>query len=238
MKMTSCNLRAYPSLKGIYTAFFLMCFFTSAYSQIEKKESTAFNKWEVGIDLRPLIDKKTYDYTFIVRKHFSPLKSYRIGIRMNVNYEKYDTVFTIKDRFRQTDIGLFLGYQHEKKFKNITVYSATDISFNYYRLNAFVITVGIAVSGQPTTQVDNFPWEYNKFFGLGISQAIGVRYTLNSNISLSLESRIGLTYYNGTMRNGYVNRAGSFVANAYERSGSSTYLTLIPLSFLCLNYHF
>ena len=78
--MTLCA--STPSVKGIYTALFILILSTSAFAQFELKDTThniPFHKWEVSVDLKPLF-RSDEPYNLFVKRYLTETKVLRFRL--------------------------------------------------------------------------------------------------------------------------------------------------------------
>ena len=91
-----------PSLltvKGIYTALFILILTTTASAQIELKDNTTavpFHKWEVGVDLKPLF-RSDEPYNIFVKRYLTERQALRLGL-FSSNTQLYDDSLDILAR--------------------------------------------------------------------------------------------------------------------------------------------
>jgi hypothetical protein len=258
MKMTtSCSLRAYPSVKGIYMAIFLMYITASTFSQS--------SKWEFGIGLRPLTMKEE-PYSFIFKRVISRSIALRMGVSFkygqnsqNIFYSStnptnrliYDYIEINKNMYANG----FLGFQYSiklKKFENLYIYGATDIQLGFKTENSNIggdglIHYGDVVKLLPNQYVETGYLRNHKTTKLGLRQSIGVIFFINSSFSISIEG--GMLYeYRRLVKDGDVTFIiGSDGLNPNPIIGSirdflhkdwNYTLLSSPLTLLSFNYHF
>ena len=252
-----------PSLltvKGIYTALFILILTTTASAQIELKDNTAavpFYKWEVGLDLKPLF-RSDEPYNVMAKWHFTERKALRFGLGTNNWSKTNDTLLIYEylfDNNQRTDQYLQLahlddkkvnwdikiGYQYQFKQGKISLYTATDLNWIKQTLD-FSIPVQV-VSGHKGTMPPFLGYQsvffiYNRKTTYSLIQSLGFKYTINNFLSCSFEtSLIGqyVEFVYDTAENPYVDVS---YTKRNTKGGHGTYASFKPLMGLFLNYHF
>lgn len=141
-----------PSVKGIYTALFILMLTLPVFSQVEQTDKTPiaapFQKWEVGFDLKPLF-RSDEPYNVLGKWHFTERKAVRFGLGIANSTASTDSVSLFNQDFTRITSNAVLQYREvhpkQNKKKNgqfsigyqysiinnnkISFYSATDISY-------------------------------------------------------------------------------------------------------------
>lgn len=260
MKMIApCSLRAYPSVKGIYTAISLIFFTASAFSQS--------NKWEFGVGLRPLTMKED-PYSFILKKYLSNKVAFRLGASFiynknsqNIYYQSVNPTYSLSYHYIRINknmyINSFVGLQYGKKLKKLTsifLYGATDILGSYTTENGYLGGDGFVHYGNtvkvkllPNQIIETAFFPSLKTIKFSIRQSIGIQYFITSSYSISIEGGVfyefkkvikdgDITFLigsDGINPNPYIGGSRDFPNKYWDYS-----LSISPLSVLAFNYHF
>jgi hypothetical protein len=273
MKMiTSCSLRAYSHMKGIYMAIFLMFFTVSVLAQVEKRDtsvtSTAFNRWEVGFDLKPLFNKDE-PYSVLAKFHLSRRWAIRLGLGSSLFSSTFDSTY-LDNSVESTDQNTFqgaynqqtaprdikenwksnIGFQYQFKIGKISCYTATNVSIErtIQRYNSFffksLASPYLIDSLNPNLfrnkiNIDALQID-NKT--LGVFQVLGFQYHFNNYLSLSNEIEIGYSRINRKFllqeRLPPQSAQGFWALSSFINSGYSSVFFFKPFASLYLNYHF
>jgi hypothetical protein len=247
-----------PSVKGIYTALFILILTTTASAQIELKDNTTavpFHKWEIGFDLKPLF-RSDESYNMLAKWHFTERKAVRLGLG-TVDYSKTKDTSWITEKKAGTiqydqytrnigkkmNWGIKLGYQYEFKQGKVSIYTASDfewvresIDFEVpYQFKGELIDQG-AVQPFPGYQ-SIFLLRSRKTF-LNLIQSLGIRYQINSYLSCAFETAIVGQYIKwgySAFEDPYIN---PYFTKSTIKGGSESHFIFNPLMGMYLNYHF
>ena len=188
----------------------LMCVNSAVFAQTGST-TLPFFKWEVGIDLLPLIDKSNDAFEYVLKRNFQKTngrEALRIKFLPSVGYSG------VKGNTTLLGVNLAVGYE----WQNIYGRFAT-----LYGVEPYVRYFSNAVNGQFGAHSSL------KDLNIGASGFIGGRYYINRHISLSLESHLIYTYHYLDATN-IGNAAGMFTR---EHS-----LQFNPIHSLFISYHF
>ncbi len=252
-----------PSLltvKGIYTALFILILTTTASAQIELKDNTTavpFHKWEVGVDLKPLF-RSDEPYNIVIKRALNKLWSIRMGMGGNNkstiigNEAKNSSKSQIGDIYalllndvdtEDQNYEFNIGLQANKLIKNIRIYSSIDF-FMHKSSSLFSVPFGYATrgSGFPDS-ITSFIFLTNSSKNLtsyGIRSCFGIQYFLTPHLSISSELSLQFkkeSFYSYESYKDFsvINRD---VLNDKTVKYTKRGLGLIPLNGLFLNYHF
>jgi hypothetical protein len=210
-----------PSVKGIYTAIFLLILTNSVFSQIEMKDNTTpavpFHKWELGFDLKPLFQKDE-SYNMLVKWHFTEKKAIRLRIGSgsrssssdSINLDNKDFLRIEATRLQYQELlqtggkkfnGQFsIGYQYSFINRQVSFYTATEFKYEQFQEDFNLKEGGVTFSN--TNLYDslksNIYYHKTVLYELkhmsktyGVSQIIGVGYKINPHLSISSEFAIG-----------------------------------------------
>ena len=246
-----------PSVKGIYTALFILILTTTATAQIELKDNIndiPYHKWEVSVDLKPLF-RKDEPYNIFVKRYLTERKALRLGF-FSSNIQNSDSTLDIlgranvggqwqyfqitRNRYKFSEFEIRLGYQFGVRKNAISIYTATDLS---YKFSSYSLVSNGAQSGD-TGQVKPFEG-YFPFIGkdirignYGLSQSIGIKYYIHAQLSLGVE---GAFRFNYSMFS-FDSRELPYVdMNLYKHTNLKGYnysMSFVPLMGLYLNYYF
>lgn len=255
-------LRDAPSVKGIYTALFILILSTSAFAQFELKDtSTAvpFHKWEVSFDLKPLF-RSDEPYNILTKWHFTEKKAVRLGLGM-ANHSKTNDTFWIQEtrlvnnqnviqyqqytrnNGKKMNWDIKLGYQYEFKQGKISIYAATDFDWAKESLDFHVplIVIGQLIDQgavQPFSGYQSIWLIRNRKTILGLIQSLGFKYNINNNLSCAFEtSLIGqyIKLHYDTHEAPYLN---ADFTKFTIKGGHETQFSFKPLMGVFVNYHF
>ena len=256
--MTLCA--STPSVKGIYTALFILILSTSAFAQIELKDTTysvPFHKWEIGFDLKPLF-RSDEPYNIFIKRYLKESRALRLGLfssdaqfyddSLNISEIKLTPVRDIfqywqskRNKYKSFGFEIRLGYQFEFKKGAVSIYTATDLSYNAY--STHLIDGGGSQSGD-TSQVKPFEG-YNPFIGknikiknYGFLQSMGVKYYLCRQLSIGVEATVRLTYSTFSFNYRELPYVDLVFLKETTLKGHSSNVSFVPLMGLYLNYYF
>lgn len=193
----------------------LLSFYLSAQNTIENP--VPFYKWEVGIDLLPLVDKSKDAFGYIVKRNFE-LENGRKAFR-----------FKLLPRFlsgpgtgsgadeKRTTINLAIGYERQRAFGYFAVLYGFEPYFRYSSIRVLSTATGLEANRQTNTN-------------LGVAGFIGGRYYVGNHLSFTLESHLIYQYQDFNGRN----NVGS-VASYFQRSHQ---LFVEPIHALYVGYQF
>lgn len=264
MKSTSTtHLRhVTPSVfRGIYTVIFTILIGTPTFAQVEKKDTSDFNKWEVGLDLKPLF-RKDEQYIIFGKRYLSPKKAVRVGLGLlkysKGNLDDKEVVETLGKMFetsspiqysqnidngteKRNSFLVIVGYQYYLSKKRVSLYTAADLSF-FRMKNKYDFTnrgSSILTSSDKTFEGYDPSWlldEYQNTYSFrGI---LGVNYSFNRNLSISSEAAMIFEYKEYQL---------SRIDKPYPNQTYEKYFgnlskvfecTFNPFIGLFLNYHF
>ena len=254
-----------PSVKGIYTALFILILTSPIFAQIEIKgniDADFFHKWELGINLN-ILTLKDDPYSIVIKRHISKNIALRLGFSLIYNtVEQFhwygnpyiDTIhfviYNYKSRIKSMAINSFIGAQYGIKKKNWYWYMATDGLFKYGREKneAFDLNISVAIPA-PYQSFEAGSLGGTKIMGLGVRQSLGFQYFITKNFSVGAEGSFlfeadrltanDIFQYitsDGTNRIGYTH---SFVYSIYPTLKYWNYnLRLSPIALVSFNYHF
>ena len=254
-----------PSVKGIYTALFILILSTAASAQIELKDNTPavpFHKWELGINLN-ILTLKDDPYSIVIKRHISKNIALRLGFSLiyntveqyHWNYAKYaDTihfvVYDYKSRIKNMAINSFIGAQYGIKKKNWYCYMATDGLFKYGREKneAFDLRIAIAIPA-PYQSFEAGSFGGTKIMGFGVRQSLGFQYFITKNFSVGAEGSFLFEADRLTANDisQYITSDGTTTATythsfVYSIGPTLKYwnynLRLSPIALVSFNYHF
>ncbi|MBD2704315.1 hypothetical protein IC229_26965 [Spirosoma sp. BT702] len=209
----------------LLTSFLLL--FISSFSfcqdsiQVKSNKSVVpFYKWEVGIDLLPLVDKAKDAYGYVLKRNYE-LASGRKALRLKV-WPRFlvnpgtgvgGAVGTGEEK--QTSINLALGYERQKLYGHFAVLYGLEPYFHYSLIRVLVIPSGLEAIRQEETR-------------LGVAGFIGGRYYVGSHLSFTLESHLVYQYrdFSGNQQN---------VASYFQRTHQ---LFIEPIHALYVSYQF
>ncbi len=249
-----------PLVKGIYAALFILILTTTASAQIELKDNTTvppYPKWEVGVDLKPLF-RSDEPYNLFVKRYLTETKALRFRLSA-FNFQFQDDSLNIVEtkttngqqilQFYQlkrnknvsSGFGVSFGYQSEMRKGILSLYSATDLSYNTSSDN---LLDGGGAQGGDSGQIKPFEG-YRPIIAkdirindYGVLQSLGVKYYLCKQISLSIEATLKFTY--STFSLDYLEHPYTdldFVKHT-NLKGKDSNISFVPLMGLYLNYHF
>ncbi len=254
-----------PSVKGIYTALFILILTTCVSAQIELKDNAAavpFYKWEIGINLN-ILRLKDDPYSIVIKRHISKHIALRLGFSLIYNtveqFHLYDhpytdtihfVIYNYRSRIKKMAINSFIGAQYGIKKKNWYWYMATDGLFKYGREKNEVFDLNIAVAiPAPYHSFEAGSLGGTKIMGLGVRQSLGFQYFITKNFSFGAEGSFlfeadrltanDIFQYiisDGTTATTYTH---SFVYSIYPTLKYWNYnLRLSPIALVSFNYHF
>ena len=261
MTLCVCTPSVKPSLltvKGIYTALFILILTTTASAQIELKDNNTaipFHKWEVGVDLKPLF-RSDEPYNVLVRWHFTERKAVRLGLGVADYSKTKDTSWIVEKKLNTIQYDQFtrniskkmnwaikLGYQYEFKQGKVSIYTASD--FEWVRetidFNTPIQSKGELIDQgavQPFAGYQSIDFVRNRRNTLSLIQSLGFKYTINNYLSCSFETAIKGQYVwfaSKINENPYIN---PYYTKFTIKGGSETHLIFKPLIGVFVNYHF
>ncbi len=144
------------AFKSIYTVFFLILATASASAQTNKKDSTAFNKWEVSVDLKPLFGREE-PYNLFVKRYLTERKVIRLGLwnaaNNSIKFKQYSLTGRILNTVRDTllflqsnannnpetiiEYQIGLGFQYYLFKHKLGGYILSDLMYSYYNRRTF-----------------------------------------------------------------------------------------------------
>ena len=267
MKKLCISFAQAPLLvKGIYIALFVFLFVDFSFSQVvpvNKDSSVVFKKWEVGLYLKPLF-RSDAPYNIMAKWHFTEHKALRFGlgttgfsqandltnvleqlidsdsVKVTTNFQQMQQIIV-----KKTNWDFKLGFQYEFKQGKISLYSATDLNWvkdDYYYF------VPVAVFQFPQSPSATFTG-YQSIQGInnrkntyGLIQSIGLKYSLNTFLSCSIESSLTLRYLDYVFSKSNepytINSLSQSINDVYIQRGHETQINFIPFMGLFINYHF
>ena len=270
--MTLRSWRVYLAIKGFYTVLFLIFFTVSVLAQVEKKDSsiatTAFNRWEVGFDLKPLFNKDE-PYNVIAKFHLTKRFSVRLGLGTSKLSLAIDSTYVqnwVQSIDQNTFVGAYgqllapkeikknwkvnIGCQYHLKISKVNCYTATILSIERTVLsyNSFtyksLASPYLIDSLNPNifrNKVNLDVFEINNKT-LGISQILGFQYHFNRHLSISNEIEIGYYYVNRKFliqeRLPPKSAQGFSALSSFINNGCDNIFFFKPFASFFLNYHF
>ncbi len=253
-----------PSVKGSYTALFILMLTVPVFSQVEQTDktpiATPFHKWEVGFDLKPLF-RSDEPYNVLGKWHFTERKAVRVGLgtanwskatdSFNIVGYKVAIVNGISDKtyeyyeIKNSNTNKFdweakIGYQYKLKEGSTTVYTATDLSFARQRVEFLKngVIAGPDYPAKPFEGHDPLSNLYSKATRYRFIQSLGLEYFFNKNLSISAEISTYIeftSYYFTKMELPY---SDIFYSREQHGGGSTRNFHFQPFAGLYLNYHF
>jgi hypothetical protein len=214
--------RDVPSVKGIYTALFILILTAPVFSQIEMKDNNTVvssPKWEIGFDLKPLFQKDE-SYNMLAKWHFTEKKAIRLRIGSGSSTSSADSIWLFNQDIIRTGVsklqysenypkldkkigGQFsVGYQYSFIKRQVCFYTATEFNYEQIRndFNTFGGSRGYANSNLYDSLKSNIFYNKNTLSYLkyrirtyGVSQMVGIGYKFNHNLSVS--SEFAISYY-------------------------------------------
>jgi hypothetical protein len=251
-----------PSVKGIYTALFILMLTIPVFSQVEQTDKTPiaapFHKWEVGFDLKPLF-RSDEPYNVLGKWHFTERKAVRVGLgttnwskmvdsfdiqenkvtNNNQNQVQYAQLTRNNSKKRRYDVKI--GYQYEFRQGKIGIYTATD--FNWLRETVDFLTpyqYGGGVPGlfEPFVGYQSIVYIVNKKTTYSLIQSLGFKYNVNSYLSCSFETCLIGKYVRFYYRKGENPYLDVDYTKYTIKGGHETLLDFKPVMGLFINYHF
>ena len=246
-----------PSVKGIYLVIFMIFTTYSVFSQVEKTSpyQTTDKKWEFGIDAGVIVFKENTTPLFL-RYYLTTHQSLRLGLGMNMTHhegQKERFLYsdsssiraynTIKTNTYQTTI--FLGYQIEKELKRFSLYTASDLLFNYGLIKDKVTPDSIITKNFVWADLNFFDDQRNiKVIGGAFCQSIGIKIPIMPRLSLSVESALTVSLSRNVSKVSMVGTFATPTTLGYGDFGHTSEKTWIfearlaeKLKFL-ITYHF
>ena len=266
-KFISMGCTSTPSVKGIYTALFILVLSVPMFAQVEMKNDNTtavpFYKWEVGVDLKPLF-RQDEPYNLLAKWHFTERKALRLGLGTG-SFSKSKDSFQIQElKFTNNGPGVFqydqlafnegkkmnwgirLGYQYTFKQGKVSLYSASDISWvkesidflSPLQYRVIAIDKGPVPPFAGYQSIDKIESRKNIY---GLIQSLGFKYTINNQVSCSFETAVIGQYinaYNYVSEDPYIVFGPSSYSKNTNTGGHETQVLFKPLMGLFLNYHF
>ena len=255
-----------PSVKGIYTALFILILSTSAFAQIEIKgniDADFFHKWELGINLN-ILTLKDDPYSIVLKKHLSKNVALRLGLSLIYNTEEQnhfynhpygDTIhfliYSYKSRDKNLTINSFVGVQYGIRKKNWYWYMATDALFKYGREKSEM------PSGLHIGLANLAPYQFfraghlgdTKIIGFGLKQSLGLQYFIVKSFSVGAEASFLFEANRLIANDSYIHiiSDGTTTPGYHYSYSYITYPTLkywnhnvriSPIALLSFNYYF
>ena len=262
MTLCVCTPSVKPSLltvKGIYTALFILILTTTASAQIELKDNNTaipFHKWEVGVDLKPLF-RSDEPYNVLVRWHFTERKAVRLGLGV-ADYSKTKDTFWIVERKLNTiqydqftrnngkkmNWAIKLGYQYEFKQGKVSIYTASDFEWIRESIDfrtPFGFRGALIIPQEPVEPFAGYQSIIriqSRKNTLSLIQSLGFRYTINNYLSCAFETAINgqyIWFFSNVDKDPYLDL---YYTKFTLKGGSETKFSFKPLMGLFLNYHF
>lgn len=174
-----------------------------------------FYKWEVGIDLLPLVDKSKDAYGYIVKRNYQAANG-RKALR-----------FKLLPRFvtgpgtgsgadgKQSVIYFAVGYERQRMYGRFSVLYGVESYLRYSSISIKSTSTGLEVLKQIDTS-------------LGVAGFIGGRYYVGNHVSFTLESHLIYQYRD---QNGSFSNVGSYFSREHQLSAE-------PLHALYVSYQF
>lgn len=180
------------------------------------KESIPFYKWEIGIDVLPLIDKAKDPFGYILKRNFQSASG-RQALRLKILPKWQYTPLIGGDSYAYS-INLAIGYEWQKLYNHFAILYGFDPYFQRDQIKISGNQVGV-ITEQNTLKV-------------GVSGFIGGRYYLGKHIAVTLESHLFYQYYDTKMNNYSPNNPLGSAFTKYH----SVYFN--PINTVYLSYHF
>ena len=266
-KFISMGCTSTPSVKGIYTALFILVLSVPMFAQVEMKNDNTtavpFYKWEVGVDLKPLF-RQDEPYNLLAKWHFTERKALRLGLGTG-SFSKSKDSFQIQElKFTNNGPGVFqydqlafnegkkinwgirLGYQYTFKLGKVCLYTASDISWvkESIDFDTPLQLTGLIIDKGPVTPFVGYQSiiriESRKNI-YGLIQSLGFKYTINNQVSCSFETAVIGQYinaYNYVLENPYIVSGPSSYSKDTNTGGHETQVLFKPVMGLFLNYLF
>jgi hypothetical protein len=176
MNIKSCNSR-------------LLLFVLLTATSIGYSQEIDFDRWEVGIDLLPLINKNTIPPSLFAKRLSLKQKQrsfgyVRRGIRTRLGFDINNPDLLIPYRNESYRVVFRPGYEWQVRLKSIDISYGLDLIGQYEKVHL-----------ENSSVVDPIVLEY-RFAILGLAPVVGLSYKVVKNIRLSIESNIEVAYTN------------------------------------------
>lgn len=167
----------------LLSTFMLISYSQTLYSQDIEID---FDRWEIGVDLLPLINKNVVPISFFIKKLNLKQKKFayiRQGYRLRIGAEITNSNTSPLYDVKSTEVLIRPGFEWDKKIKSTEIFYGIDIVSRYQRS----LTEGI-LDGLNQAKLES------SSLYLGVSPIIGVNYKIVKNIKASVESSIDILY--------------------------------------------
>ena len=219
MKKMSVCIPLFCKLIASVTLLFVSLYFSATIKAQSEKQDSAFKKWEVSFDLKPLF-RSDQPYNVFIARNLTERKAIRVGLSVVDWGKTKDTViysqmtldsnnrnsigfgqFKVGDKTK-FNFAFSIGYRYEFSKGKICLYSSTDIKYKKKYQNSVypVSTSSLGDVSQPAIDTLTFQG-YNSLSdlisetqSLFLIQSLGIRYYVNKSFSFSIESSLLFGY--------------------------------------------
>lgn len=146
-----------------------------------------FERWEIGIDLLPLINKNTIPPSLFIRKLTLKQKErsfglIRRGLRARVGFDVNKPELSFPFANESYRVVIRPGYEWDVRLKSVEVHYGIDLVGQYdkYHIENTTSTSPVFINQSSTI--------------LGVAPIVGVSYKVVKNIKISIESNVEMAF--------------------------------------------
>ncbi|MCH7397212.1 porin family protein [Belliella sp. DSM 107340] len=226
-------------MKIKFLLLFAMLCSSVAFAQTEDEDEKSVydyskTKHELAVDVRPIFGGN-FNPSLFYRKNYTGSKGKNMGFRLDMSFnnrfneDQYSFQNFIYNKANNLDYGLRIGLEKQKFInEKFIAYGGLDLIFGFSNLRFRERTDLPPFDNTAFANVDDFRF--------GIGNFWGVKYHLNSRLSVSAETGFDAIYSNRVIK---IAESTQNFSEVDKQDGISSFaLNLIPLKALRIAYHF
>ncbi|MCH7412566.1 hypothetical protein MM213_03640 [Belliella sp. R4-6] len=225
-------------MKIKFLLLFAMTFSSVAFAQTDDEDEKRVydyskTKHELAVDVRPIFSGN-FNPSLFYRKNYTGPKGNNMGFRLDMSFNNtfnenlsYFQNFTY-NKVNNLDYGLRIGFEKQKFInEKFIAYGGLDLILGFSNMR-FRERNDLPFENTAFANVDNFR--------LGLGNFWGVKYHLNSRLSVSAETGFDVIHFKRVTKT--AESTDNFSEVNRQDGLSSISLNLIPLKALRIAYHF